>query len=693
MPRPRRLVALLLLGVLLLGGCSEDQGGAPAEGARAAERLPLLLVTLDTTRADAVAPEASAQATPHLAAVAERGLRFAQAYTTAPMTLPAHASMLTGLTPAEHGVHENGRHLAADHPSLPEALQRLGYRTAAFVSGFPLDRRFGLARGFDHYDDELPSGAGASERDAGATTDRALAWLAALPAGGASTATPFLWVHYYDPHEPYAPPEPFRSGFAASPYHGEVAFVDQQLGRLLDAMTERFGADGFRLAVAGDHGEGLGDHGEALHGNLLYNSVMRVPLLLAGPGVPAGVRAEPVSVRRLYDTLLGWAGEAAPRTLLAVVDEPVPGEAMAPYLQYGWQPQVMMVHGRWKAIRTGGPGPGLELYDVIADPAEEDDRADGAPLDRPLRQALRDYPLPSPDRVDPGDLDAEARERLASLGYLAGPSRAAPVRPDAPSPPAMTHLFADLDRASGLFERGEYAAALPVLERILAADPGNRAAALRLAVAHSVLSQDRRADAAFARAEALAPGSTDVAHYRGMHHLRRGEWGAAGALFEAVLTSEPNRLPALEALARVRERQNRPAEAAALLLRVGAGKPDPVPALLRAGELAMAAGDTATALAAYEQARELQAGAFSHHLELGVLYLAQGRLAEAGEALDHVPPAHTGYPMALFKRAQVAALAGEPDREARIRRAWQQADATTRPLIRQERLFAGTDLP
>jgi choline-sulfatase len=672
---------LSTLFLLLICSCG---GEAPAAGPAASPTAPrpsLLLVTLDTTRADAIGPEAVGVETPAFDALAARGRRFAQAYTTAPETLPAHASIFTGLTAAEHGVHENARRLADGTPLLAERLAALGYATAAFVSGFPLDARFGLARGFAVYDDEMTLRE--TERRADETTDRALAWLAAAPADRPL----FLWVHYYDPHEPYAPPPPWAERYAAEPYLGEVAFMDAELGRLAAAFEARAAGRPHAVAVAGDHGEGLGEHGEAFHGNLLYQGVMRVPLVLAGSGVrPAvepGVVGEPISVRRLHDTLLAWAGGEGPRTLLRGGGEVVVAEAMRPYLQYGWQPQTMAVRGRWKAIRAGV----LEVYDVVADPAEADDLAGTVELPPEQRRALHGYPLPSPAAPAPdAALDDEERARLASLGYATG-STAPTLRPDAPAPRQMTHLFADLDTASGLFARGEYAAAIPVCERILAADPGNPAALLRLAVAHSTLGHDRQAEAAFDRLAEVAPDSPDLRHYRAMHLFRAGRLAEAAPLFEEVLAATPDRLPALEALAAIRARQGRPAEAADLLARAAALDGADPETFLRLGELRMGAGDTPAALAAFERARHLQGAAFRHHLELGVLYLAARRLPDAAAALDRVPPTHPGHAMALFKRAQVAVLLAEPDRAERIRAARAAADETTRPLIASEPLF------
>jgi choline-sulfatase len=634
-------------------------------------RPSILLVTLDTTRADAAGPEA----TPALEALAARGARFRQAYATAPETLPSHASVLTGLYPAGHGVHENGRVVAARHVLAAEELQRAGYRTAAFVSSFVLARRFGLARGFDVYDDTLPDGR--SERSAAATTDRALAYLAT-----AETAPRFLWVHYFDAHAPYEPDEPYRARFAARPYLGEVAAVDAALARLVDAF-ERRAAGPAAIVVVADHGEGLGDHGEAQHGTLAYQATMHVPLVLVGPGVSSGATDAPVSTRRVFHTLLDWAGRGAAHSLLAAdAGEVVLGEAMKPFLSYGWQPQVMAVAGRHKTIRAGRD----ETYDVVADPGETRDLG-GTAAARPARDALRDYPLPSLAPRAEAPLDDEARRRMAALGYVGAGVRPV-VREDAPRPADMARLFDVMDRASGLFVREQYREVVPLLEHILREDAGNLDAVLRLATARSALGQAAAAEAAFERAQALAPDSADVRAYLGLHYARGPRWARAAPLLERAAEAFPDRVPVLEALATVREREGRLPEALALRQRVAGLRSPGFEELLRLGRLAMAAQQTAAAVEAFEAARSARPDAFENDLELGVLYLAARRLPEARDALDRVPAAHPEYPLALFKRAQVSVLLREPDADARIEAARRRADATTRALIARERLFA-----
>ena len=666
---------LLALGLAALAGCRQP----PAETAAvsAASRPDLLLITLDTTRADAMGWEEGGVDTPALEALAARGRVFSRAFTTAPMTLPAHASMLTGLYPADHGIHENSRYLGADRELLAERLAARGYRTAAFVSGLPLSRQFGLARGFTHYDDELGT---AAERDAAATTDRALAYLDAAPPGPL-----FLWVHYFDPHEPYEPPEPYRSRYPGEPYRAEIAFMDQHLGRLVRAFEsrgERTG--GAAILVAGDHGEGLGDHGERLHGNLLYQGVMRVPLVIAGDGVAAGRSDRPVSVRRIFDTLLELAGEERDHDLLAEDDETVLAEAMKPFLQYGWQPQVMAARGDLKVIRSGS----VEIFDLAADPDESENLEGRVRPPRELLRPLIDYPLPGTGAAVNGPAPSqEDLERLAGLGYVTWRGET-PRRDDAPDPKDMTDLFADLDRGSAVFVRGDYEQAREIFDRVLARDPENLMVCVRLAVANSLLGDGDRALELFERAREIAPGSADVRHYLALHLLRAGREDEAGALLETVLAEQPRRLPALEALARIRQAQDRPREAAKLLERVAVIDTDnPVP-LLRLGEARMALADSKGAIRAFEKARGLQGDEeFAHDLELGVCYLADRQPLKARDALDRVPRSHPAYPMALFKRAQVSVLLSEPDREERVRLAYRLADDMTRPLIENEALF------
>ena len=669
----RKPLAAIAL-ITLISGCHRESTPPPP-------RPSILFVTLDTTRADAAGPEAVGVSTPSFNALAARGRRYRWAYATVPQTLPSHTSMLTGLYPAGHGIHENARHLSDTQPLLAERLHTAGYRTAAFVSAFALARRFGLARGFDTYDDE--QAAGVAERTAKETTDRAIAFLRGSGVGGRESERPlFLWVHYYDPHYPYTPPEPFRSRYASKPYYGEVAFMDEQLGRVAAAFEQQVKGP-VAIVLVGDHGEGLGEHGEQQHGNLLYQATMHVPLVVIGPGVRPGIGDTPVSTRRVFHTILDWAGIDATNSLLRGDAEVVVGEAMKPFLDFGWQPQVMVVEGNRKAILAGK----LEVYDVAADPAEKHDLAAGASLSRSARSALHDYPIPSMDaRQNDANLNDEERRKLAALGYVSSVARPV-VRADAPRPADMAPMFALLDEAARLFVDEQYARAIPLLEQILAKDPYNLDSALRLATAHSALGQEQAAVEAYRAAERIAPNSPDVRTYLALHYARTAEWPRAVPMLERIIAETPEKVPALEALALLRERQGQIDDAVRLRQKVYTLRSPTAAELTRLGQMQMALGQTAPAIDSFERARALDATWFKHDTELGVLYLASQRFDDARTALDRVAPSDPSYPMALFKRAQVSVLLREPDASARIAAARAHADATTRQLIARERLF------
>jgi tetratricopeptide (TPR) repeat protein len=261
------------------------------------------------------------------------------------------------------------------------------------------------------------------------------------------------------------------------------------------------------------------------------------------------------------------------------------------------------------------------------------------------------------------------------------------VRADAPRPVDMAPLFDALDEASALFIRAEYAKAIPLLEQILAKDTHNLDAALRLATSHSSLGHDQAAEEAYRRAERIAPESEDVRMYFALHLARGKEWPRAVPMLERIVADDPDRLPALQALAVIRERQGRIAEAVDLREKVYAKRSASAAELVRLGEMAMALGRTPVALSAFEKARGLDPAAFRNDLELGVLYLAANQFQDAKTALDRVSPDDPNYAMAAFKRAQVSVLLREPDAAARIANAREHANEMTRELIARERLF------
>jgi len=380
----RGLVAALILsglGSALPGPAFARPGPILAVPPGAAAGFNILLVTLDTTRADRIGCYGYRRAaTPILDRLAASGVRFAEALTAAPETLPAHATLLTGLLPPHHGVRINteGR-LGSLHQTLAEVARGRGYQTAAFVSAFVLDARFGLDQGFDHYDDRVDAtrgtafAAGTNERRAGATTDAALAWLRSR-----DRARPFLlWVHYFDAHAPYDPPEPFASRFAGSLYDGEIAYMDAQLGRLLDGVDAAGPRDKTVVIVVGDHGESLGEHYERTHSVFLYRSTVRVPLVFSNPRLfpkPAVVDGAVVSLADVAPTLLDLLGVEDPPdrdgvSLLATKADPRRGvyvESLVPWLDFGWAPLFGLRTLRESYVLAPRP----ECYDLRTDPEE-----------------------------------------------------------------------------------------------------------------------------------------------------------------------------------------------------------------------------------------------------------------------------------------------------------------------------------
>lgn len=473
-------------------------GGAPA-GAEP----NVLLLTLDTTRADAIGAYGGREArTPVLDGLAARGLRWAQAITPTPLTLPAHASLLTGLAPPEHGVRTNGTDvLSKGMPTLAEAYGSRGYATAGFVASPVLDRHFGIARGFGRYSDRSTF-----ERSGRQMTDTALEWLGRQPAGKPL----FLWVHYHDPHAPYFFPGMDPKATLTQRYAGEVASMDREIGRLLAALPG--GAERWLIAAVGDHGESLGEHGEPDHGIFVYHATMHVPLLLAGPGVPRGkVVKEAVSTRRLASTLLGLSG-TSPRTALPF-GRPLPGipglNAGPPspvYMDnrytltaYGWSPLEGMFDGRFKLIVAPRP----ELYDLAADPGEtrnllehqegrpQEGRQHARRLKAALKEAQRSFAAP-PAFQSSESADPELTRSLESLGYLSGSGTSGKGTLDPKDGPA---LLAEVAAANLLGSRGNWPQAVAKLKEVVRRSPGNARFLLNLARAQL---RNREGEAAIA---------------------------------------------------------------------------------------------------------------------------------------------------------------------------------------------------
>jgi len=442
-------------------------------------------------RADHLGAYGYAQArTPTLDALAQRGVLFERAFCQAPMTLPSHTSILSGTYPAAHGVRDNFFVVPHRVTTLADLLSiHAGYKTAAFVSGYPLVASFGLNQGFALYDDALPSGVvdnvsgmNVSERSAGATTDRALAWL-----GSASRGPFFLWVHYFDPHTDYEPPAPYSEQFADRPYDGEIAYVDAELGRLLAALRRLELDRNTIIAVIGDHGEALGEHGELEHGMTLYDAATQIPLILVAPDRRwAGRRIETVveSVD-LMPTLLELLDQPIPskvqgRSLLPLIEGQLDrlraasySETFMPRLAWGYCELLSLRSDDWRLVLAPRP----ELYDLGSDPGALENLHDRRPEEA---NRLRSELARRLERMDPTGsaeaptiLDPEARAKLESLGYFGGAgsgSSSDSTRSDQAclgDPKDIVGLPAEIRQAQELFAGSRFQEALAKIDAIL----------------------------------------------------------------------------------------------------------------------------------------------------------------------------------------------------------------------------------
>jgi len=571
-----------------------------ASVARAADPPPsVVLLTLDTTRADYVGRTVAGKPlTPNLDALARAGTRFSNALAPAPLTLPAHCSLMTGLNPPEHGVRDNGvSSLPADVPTLAAILSGRGYTTAAFVSSRVLDRRFGLDRGFAVYDDAMVAEhvgeQGYPERGAGAVTDAALAWAAAA----ARDRPYFLWVHYYDPHAPYDPPGDWKRASRDERYAGEVAYMDREIGRLLAGLPAMPG--GRIVAAVGDHGEMLGEHGEKEHGIFVYASALGVPLVLSGPGVPASRSVvQRVGTRALPATLLGLLGLMAearafgaplPGLLADTAPTPVPiySESLLPATAYGWSPLAAATDERYRLISAPRP----ELYDLEKDPGETHNLFGSRREDaRRLRKVILENAAKA--RSAPPVVSAELAESLRSLGYLSGSS---PRRGTGMDPKEGIVLLEEFDFAKSLIRAGMPGEAVRQLALLVEKNPGNVPFLVRLGEAQAAAGKPDAALKTIEAAVALSPHLDFLhAHLARLHGDAR-RYARAKAEWEATLELNPRYALAWLGLAELAGRDGG-AKAELEVLRTGdlAGTRSAA-ILTRMAEIELSSGDLAGA--------------------------------------------------------------------------------------------------
>ncbi len=695
---PFLLPAALALGLASCGPEPEVAGPPPVQAdiehllaGASTERPPVILITIDTLRADRLSSYGSDRvSTPHIDRVAAEGIRFANASSTVPFTLPAHSSIMTGLYPPSHGVRENvGYVLGADRTTLAERFRDAGYRTGGFVSAFVLDARWGIGRGFDTYVDDfdLDSMAGANlgsvQRPGPETITHALEWLdGAVSSGdgeaaGDPTGPPplFLWLHLFDPHDPYEPPEPFRTEYEGRPYDGEVAYTDALIGDFRAALEQRGLFDEAVVLLTADHGEGLGDHGESYHGFFVYDSTVHVPLIVRLPGGVEGGRAvtdavSHVDIAPTLAELLGLAGAGAGqgRSLLRSMqglEDPdaargVYAESFYALDHYGWAPLRSLRTSEYKYIET----PDAELFALLEDPGELTnvllERRDAS---RELRAAVLELAAAldraAPDATPEPDLDERALAQLRALGYLAGRGTAERREAEGPRADAKTkaHLHRAIMRAQSAFGSGDDEAAteelraalaeddglldahqllgtitllagdpapaVPYFQRALALDPEHRQSLLGLANAYDELGRIDEAMVGYRRLLEVAGQDSKATMALARIHVERGELSEAEDVLTAAVEGREPPPVVTNKLGEVMALMGRSGEAEAKFRQALASNPELGDAHYNLAVLLDEAGKPFEAMETYRRAAELRPRDHRPRFNLGRLY---GRL-------------------------------------------------------------------
>ena len=637
MPRTARL---FLCAAAMLA-CRSHPPGARFAGA------PVVLISIDTLRSDHLpAYGYRAVETPHLDRFRRDALLFRRAYSPCPMTLPSHVTMLTGLNPPEHGVRNNigFSFRSADHPSLPTLLKKRGYATGAAVSSYVLRRETGLAAAFDAYEDSIDPRPGAAfaefQRAGGATVARAREWLA-----GKQDAPFFYFLHLYEPHVPYEPPEPFRRVPLA--YDGEIAAADQVVGDFLEYLKGAGVYDRALIVVTSDHGEGLMDHGEEQHSILLYREAIQVPLFVKLPGSERGGETvdAPAQLADLLPTVTDLLGLETPpaakgASLLRLPDSRrLYAETLYPRIQLGWSDLRSLLDERYHYIE----GPRPELYDILRDPGETRDLSETAVASR-MRSELARIPsgLMAPDAIDPA-----AAERLASLGYIGTPRERG--RGPLPNPRDSVHLLGRIRDGLRLADQNRFPEAVAALRGIVAESPGMVEVWTQLGDVYRRMGRLDESAQAYAEARRRCPApSADMVLSLAQAELARG------------------RLDEAEAQARVARQSNLQTTADLLLAEIAIRRGDFTGALRildeaerrsnerkagRVYRLQFLRGDALARLARMgdaEAAYRREIEAFPNHLQayanLAVVHFVRGDRAAAQATLEDMARVNPGAP-------------------------------------------------
>ena len=637
MLRTKRLLAIFALLVL----------GSPGAGA---ERpgYDVVLITLDTLRPDHLGCYGyTLIQTPHIDQLAGAGTRFTQAFTPVPVTLPAHTSLLTGAFPLATGVHDfTGNRVPPGAATLAKILHDHGYSTAAFIGAPVLDSHFGLNQGFDTYFDHFELAGreevhlDAMKRPGDRVVDEALKWLNHRP-----PQPVFLWVHLYDAHSPYRPPEPYAGRYRGRPYDGEIAFADAQVGRLMAALTQQGLLEKSLVVLVSDHGESLGEHGEQTHGFFVYNATLHIACVIKVPGAAPRVVPDEVSLVDVMPTVLQALGIPIPssvqgRSLLSLVEgraaesaSNLYAENYAPLLHFGWNLLRSLQSRGWKYIETTRP----ELYDTHTDPKESKNlfsthQALAQEMSNRLRALVGRYtPATGATTTENAPTDPALLESLRSLGYVAVSTG---TITDAsgkalPDPKDRIQTYELVSAALTDDEQGHYAESLRQLEQAEKTEPHSRTIRFLMADDYYHLHDFPHAAASYQTALELDPKNSVAAYYLGLSQLETGDLEGAEHAFQQALELDPAMFSAAFNLGVVYTRRRQPQPAIQAFQRAVEILPDYAEAHEALGELYLYLDRPQDAAHELERAVAITPKMAKAHYHLGRAYEALGQHEKA----------------------------------------------------------------
>ncbi len=650
-----RFIFTAALSSVSLISCACKRNEAPEN---AADRPNVVIITFDTTRADYLSCYGrSGSTTPTLDRLAAEGIRYARCFAAAPITLPSHATILTGLYPFQHGLRDNGMGpLDSQVVTLAEIFKNAGYRTGAVVGAYVLHSRYGLNQGFDFYGDEFSdkirkevTGAEFAERDAKSVTDAAVGWLDTI-----GVQPFFLWAHYFDPHAPYEAPDSPNNANLFESYGAEITYADTQLDRLLQRIDRKSRVDRRNTLIlfTADHGEALTDHGEATHAFFVYNETIHVPLIVKlAESKPRGIVVQtPVSIADIVPSIIQWVGLAPPYHLPGQVlpTSEIAGQsektARAVYFEshfafnmYGWSPLAGIVMGDDKYIAAPKP----ELYDLAADPRETmnlaTDRRDQVAVLSDVLTRLQSASETPAFQSTIAEQDVESLRKLRSLGYVSTPTQAPDDVSNLPNPKDMLEvryqeLMAEKELAEGRPERG-----MQLLETVLERDPDNRQG---LRILEEQLTHEKTRDMAGKmmgrRSEHSLPPPFDVTFPAAMgeHHCRNANIGEGIELMTKALAVDPRSPELHQALGICHLLAGRAADAATEFEAALQVEPRLDKALTGLGDAQVLLGDLAEASKYYSAALDVYEADAKVNAKLGRVLRRLGRIEEAGRHLQ-----------------------------------------------------------